>query len=322
MTREKKHIYISMVTLVAMLFVSLAIGDFPLSLTDLLNKDTLAIDVFFTLRLPRTLVAALAGFGLAFTGYVYQTLLKNPIAAPDVIGVSSGASVGSGLSIVFFSSSVLLTGVLSFFGGLSAIVLTMILASVSKEMRIATLVLSGIAVNAFAQAILMLIKISADPERQLAAMEYFTMGSLAGITKDRLFAVAPIIIFCLFILYKLNRQMIILSSDTDSAKMLGINVKSMRICLMVLATIVVSATVSICGIITFVGLIAPHLARLILKTHNKFTMIFSGLIGAILLLFSDILARSLFVSELPISVVTSIIGVPFLVSLIIRGEKL
>ncbi len=319
---EKRYIIISAAILAALFGVSLTVGDYPLYLTDLLNNNTLSLNVFFTLRLPRTAMALFAGFGLAFTGYVYQTLLKNPIAAPDVIGVSSGASVGSGISIVFFGGGVFITAILAFFGGLAAVLLTAVLASISKEMRIATLVLSGIAVNAFAQAVLMLIKISADPERQLAALEYWTMGSLSSITQNRVLAVGPIIIVCLIFLYKLNRQIILLSLDNDSAKMLSKNVNMLRISLMIIATVIVGAIVSVTGLITFVGLVSPHLARLILKTHNKYTMLFAGFIGAILLVFSDIVARGLFSSELPISVVTSIIGVPFLVSLILRGEKI
>ncbi len=321
-TKEKKCILISGIILALLFIVSLGIGDYPLRLSDLLSGNELSTGVFFTLRLPRTIMALLAGFGLSFTGYVYQSLLKNPIAAPDVIGVSSGASVGSGIGIVFFGSSVIINAVLAFFGGLFAVILTAILAGISKEMRIATLVLSGIAVNAFAQAVLMLIKINADPERQLAALEYWTMGSLAGITQSRVLAVGPIIIVCAFLLYKLNRQLILLSMDSDSAQMLGVNVNFLRILIMVIATVIVGAIVSVTGLITFIGLVCPHLSRLILKTHGKYTLLFAGFIGGALLLFSDILARSLFASELPISVVTSVIGVPFLIALIIKGGKL
>ncbi len=319
--KEKQCILIGSAVLALLFAFSLTVGDYSLYLSDLLSGNALSIDVFFTLRLPRTIMALLAGFGLSFTGYVYQSLLKNPIAAPDVIGVSSGASVGSGLGIVFFGGSVIINAVLAFFGGLFAVLLTAILAGVSKEMRIATLVLSGIAVNAFAQAILMLIKINADPERQLAALEYWTMGSLAGITQSRVLAVGPIIILCAFVLYKLNRQLILLSMDSDTAQMLGVSVNSLRISIMVIATVIVGAIVSVTGLITFIGLVCPHLSRLILKTHGKYTLLFAGILGGVLLLFSDIAARSLFASELPISVVTSVIGVPFLIGLIVKGGK-
>ncbi len=319
---NKKYILTTATVMVALFVVSLVVGDFPLTLDNLLNKDELSLGVFFTLRLPRTVMALVAGFGLATTGYVYQTILKNPIAAPDVIGVSSGASVGSGIGIVFFGGGVLLVAVFSFVGGMLAVLLTVVLAKASKEMKIATLVLSGIAVNAFAQAVLMIIKISADPERQLAALEYWTMGSLSGITQNKALVVVPIIVVSCVVIYKFNRQMLLLSIDSDTAKMLGVDVFSLRIILMVVATVIVGAVVSVSGLITFIGLISPHLARLIMKMWGKETMVFAGLIGGCILLFSDILVRGIFDSDIPISVVTSIIGVPFLISLIVKGEKI
>ncbi len=307
----------------AILFVlSLFIGQYPLKLADILAGDKVALGVLYNLRMARAFMAILAGFALSFAGFVYQSLLKNPIAAPDIIGVSSGACAGSGLAIVFLGGGLVMTATMSFFGGLSAVLLTSLLASTSKQPRIANLVLSGIAVNALAQALLMMIKRAADPENQLASLEYWTMGSFSAIKLDKVLIIAPFVLLSLGLLYLLFRQISVLSLDSDIAQMLGVSVKKLRTTLMVIATVAVGAVVSVSGLITFIGLMAPHMARLIRKKNDKTTMVFSGLLGAILLLISDLLARSLFPSELPISVVTSILGVPFLVSLIVKGGKL
>lgn len=320
--KENRFFIVSFMILIVIFIVSLTVGQYPLSLSDIISGDETARKVFLTLRLPRTVMALLAGFGLSLAGYVYQVLFKNPIASPEIIGVSSGACVGSGIAIVFLGGGTFSTAILAFLGGITAVALTSIMASVSKEQKIATLVLSGIAVNALSESVLMLIKLSADPERQLASLEYWTMGSLASITADKVVVIAPFIILSTFILFKLYRQISILSLDTEEAKMLGVNVKKMRIAIMIIATIVVGAIVSVTGLISFVGLIAPHLARLLLKQNNKNTMLLSGIFGGILLLLSDCLARSITLSELPVSVITSIIGVPFLIALIVKGEKI
>lgn len=320
--KENRFFVISLATLILIFTISLTVGQYPLSMKDLLSGDVTGTKVFLTLRLPRTIMALLAGFGLSLAGYVYQTLFKNPIASPEVIGVSSGACVGSGIAIVFLGGGTFATAVLAFLGGISAVTLTSIMASVSKEQKIATLVLSGIAVNALSESLLMIIKLSADPERQLASLEYWIMGSFAAITAEKVIVIAPFIIFGVLILFKLYRQISILSLEAEEAKMLGVNVEKLRIAIMVIATIVVGAIVSVTGLISFVGLIAPHLARLLLKQNNKYTMLLSGMFGGILLLFSDCLARSLTLSELPVSVITSIIGVPFLIALIVKGEKI
>ncbi len=314
--------FITVFILLALLFImSLLIGDYPLTLSDLAEGDALATDVFFNIRLPRSLMAVLAGFALSFSGYVYQILLKNPIASPDVIGVSSGACVGSGFAIVFLGGGTLVIAAMAFFGGLAAVLLTVLIAGFSRESRIATLVLSGIAVNALSQSALMLIKLSADPDRQLAALEYWTMGSLSSMTADRILVVAPIIIVCGVLLYKLHRQMTLLSLNSDTAKMLGVSVGKTRTGIIVISTMAVGAVVSVTGLISFVGLIAPHFSRLLFKNLGRRTMFFSGLAGAVLLLGSDCIVRGMFAGELPISVVTSIIGVPFLLGLVLRGGK-
>ncbi|MEF9970305.1 MAG: iron ABC transporter permease [Ruthenibacterium sp.] len=300
---------------------SLLIGRYPLSLPLLFAGDEQEMRIFFTLRLPRTVMALAAGFGLAVAGGVYQIIFKNALASPDIIGVSSGASVGAAAAILFFGGSVLVTAVCAFCGGIAAVLLALTLAGAANQRHLATFVLSGIAVNALAQAILMALKLTADPERQLASIEFWTMGSLAGITASKLPVVLGVVMAGTAGLFLLYRQIILLSLDADEAKMLGVRVDGLRRLVLVLATLVVGGIVSITGLISFVGLLAPHIARLLTKNNRAQTLLLSGAIGGALLLFADCLARSVAASEIPVSILTSLIGAPFLIYLICKGEK-
>lgn len=300
---------------------SLLIGRYPLSLSLLLSGDEQALRVFFTLRVPRSVMALVAGFGLAIAGGVYQIVFKNALASPDIIGVSSGASVGAAAAILFLGGSAFATALCAFLGGLAAVFLALLLAGAANQRHLATFVLSGIAVNALAQALLMLLKLTADPERQLASIEFWTMGSLAGITASKLPLVICVVAVGVAGLFLLYRQIILLSLDADEAKMLGVRVDVLRRGVLILATLVVGGIVSITGLISFIGLLAPHIARLLTKNNRVQTLLLSGTIGATLLLWADCMARSVNAAEIPVSILTSLIGAPFLIYLICKGEK-
>ncbi|MEG1069362.1 MAG: iron ABC transporter permease [Ruthenibacterium sp.] len=300
---------------------SLLIGRYPLSPALLFAGDEQELRIFFTLRVPRTVMALVAGFGLSVAGGVYQLIFKNALASPDIIGVSSGASAGAAVAILFLGGGVLATAVCAFFGGLAAVLLALLLAGAANQRHLATFVLSGIAVNALAQAVLMGLKLTADPERQLASIEFWTMGSLAGMTASKLPAVLCITVGGMLGLFLLYRQIVLLSLDADEAKMLGVRVDSLRRLVLVLATLVVGGIVSVTGLISFVGLLAPHIARLVMKNNRVQTLLFSGAVGGSLLLIADCVARSIATAEIPVSILTSLIGAPFLIYLICKGEK-
>ncbi len=321
MNKNRTVYIVTTVFLVLGLVASILVGKYPLQISNLLNGHTTSIEVFFNLRLARTIMVFIAGFALSITGYVYQTVFKNPIASPDIIGVSSGACVGAGIAIVFFVSNTFTTAVFAFIGGMLAVLISMTLASLSKEQKITALVLSGIAVSALADAILMLIKMAADPLDKLAALEFWTMGSFASVTMNKVTPVLPVAIGTTILLCLLYRQITLLSLDADEAKMLGVPVAKMRSLAIIVATLAVSVIVSVIGRITFIGLIAPHLMRLLTKSHSLKTMFFSGVLGAAILLFADCFARSISETEIPISILTSIIGAPLLISLVLKGDK-
>ncbi len=312
--------FISIILLIEFIS-SLLVGKYPLTLSDLLSGDEYAMRVFMTLRLPRTCIAVLGGFSLGVAGMIYQTIFRNPLASPDIIGVSSGASAGAAFAILFFSSTSFYVTASAFVGSLVAVCIALGLASIAPGKSSASIVLSGIAVHSLAQTLLMVLKLTADPERELASIEYWIMGSLNAITMKKLPLTFVVTVFSMIALFLLYRQVLLLSVEEEEAALLGVSVGKMRLLILMLATLIVAAVVSVTGLISFIGLLAPHSARLMTRDNRISTLLLSGLMGGILLCLADILARSVATSELPVSVFTSLLGAPFLLFLLMRKEK-
>ena len=290
---------------------ALALGRYPITPAALLAGDAMAVRTFTVLRLPRAVMALIGGFGLGAAGFVYQTVFRNPLASPDIIGVSSGASVGAAFAILFVSSGALSTTVSAFAGGLAAVFLSLGLAAAAPGRSKMSLVLAGIAVHALAQTLLMLLKLTADPEKELASIEYWIMGSLAAVTRSRVWFPVPVVLVCCAAIFALHRQALLLSIEEGEARLLGVRVGAMRLLLLTLATMTVAAVVSV------VGLLAPHSARLLAGHNRRSACLLSGLLGSALLLAADTLAKTAASTELPISIFTSLLGVPFLLYLIL-----
>lgn len=312
---------IQVLLLIVVLVWSVITGQYPLTLKSLLSGDTMSIMVFKRLRLPRALMGVIGGFGLSISGYIYQLIFKNPLASPDIVGVSSGASAGAALAIVAVSASVPVISISAFIGAVTALIITLLTAYLVPGRNSYTIVLAGIAIHSVAQTILMFLKLAADPEKQLASIEYWIMGSLNGISRDSLAIPFLTTLTGFIIMALLYRQILILSTSEEEAVSLGVNVTILRFIILMLATLVVSSIICVTGLISFIGLIAPHIARLLTKRNDIFTYITSGLAGAILLTLADILARSVSTSELPVSIFTSLLGAPLLIILLIRANK-
>lgn len=308
------------VLLCALFLLSLFVGKYPFTIEGLLAGDERQWLVFKMLRLSRSIVGVAGGFALGVAGYIYQTVFRNSLASPDIIGVASGASAGAAFGILFFAESLMVT-VSAFGGAFLAVVFTLLLASIDRSGRNSTVILAGIAVHAFAQTILMSLKLIADPEKELASIEYWIMGSLNGINSSSIGINVALIVISMIILIVLHRQALILASDEGEAKMLGLNVNGSRLLVLMTATVAVASVVSMTGLISFVGLVAPHVAKRLTRNNSISTMVLCGIVGACLLETADILARSVAATELPVSIFTSIIGVPFLVFIIFKGGK-
>lgn len=312
---------IQVLLLIVVLVWSVITGQYPLTLKSLLSGDTMSIMVFKRLRLPRALMGVIGGFGLSISGYIYQLIFKNPLASPDIVGVSSGASAGAALAIVAVSASVPVISISAFIGAVTALIITLLTAYLVPGRNSYTIVLAGIAIHSVAQTILMFLKLAADPEKQLASIEYWIMGSLNGISRDSLAIPFLTTLTGFIIMALLYRQILILSTSEEEAVSLGVHVTSLRFIILMLATLIVSSIICVTGLISFIGLIAPHIARLLTKRNDIFTYITSGFTGAILLTLADILARSVSTSELPVSIFTSLLGAPLLIILLIRANK-
>ena len=299
--------------LIAVFTWSVLTGQYPLTLKGLLSGDTMSIMVFKRLRLPRAIMGIIGGFGLSISGYVYQMIFKNPLASPDVVGVSSGASAGAAFAIVAVSSLTPVVSISAFAGGIIALIITLLVAYLVPGRNNYTIVLAGIAIHSVAQTILMFLK--------LASIEYWIMGSLNGVSKDSL--AIPFFVTCagFIIMTLLYRQILILSINEDEAAALGVNVTVLRFIILMIATLIVSSIICVTGLISFIGLIAPHIARLLTRRNDRFTYISSGLAGAIIMTIADIFARSVSSSELPVSIFTSLLGAPLLIILLIKANK-
>lgn len=316
--------FIAILLLCAAFLISIGVGRYPISIRDIMRiifggevEDTARM-VFFNLRLPRTIMVIIAGVGLSIAGSVYQTIFKNPLATPDIIGVSSGATLGAAIAIVFLSGGTFTIAFSAFIGGVVAVFIAIWLAKMSKDRGIATFVLAGIVIGSLTNGFIMVLKFFADPERQLAAIEFWSMGSFAGITSEKVLSILPFFLIGITILILLRWQINILSLSDDEGKGLGLQVGRIRLYVILAATLVVASIVSITGLIAFIGLITPHIARIIMKRNDFNTAIFSGLIGAIILIIADCLARSIGSSEIPISILTTFIGAPYLAYLMSR----
>lgn len=315
-----KIIFSAIFLMAALCVLSLFLGKYPLTVQSLMAGDAQSVKVFLTLRVPRTIMAMAGGFGLGIAGSVYQTIFCNPLASPDIIGVSSGASAGAAFSILFFSSAPILVTLCAFTGGLTAVVLSLTLSFLAPGRNKISMVLAGVAIHSLAQTFLMFLKLTADPEKQLASIEYWIMGSLSGISLYRLPVNLCLIAAAVLLLLLLHRQSLLLTLEEEEARMLGVLVGRMRLLILILATILTASVISLTGLISFVGLLAPHTARLLTKDNRISTLLLSGITGSILLLTADMLARSLADSELPVSIFTSLLGAPFLIYLMLRKE--
>lgn len=321
---KNKIIFLSVIWILLLIAVSIwsvFTGQYPLTIKGLLDGDKMMLMVFFRLRLPRVIMGIIGGFGLSIAGYVYQLVFKNPLASPDIAGVSSGASAGAAFAIVAVSASAPFISICAFAGGLIALSITLLTAYAVPGKNRYTIILTGIAIHSVAQTILMFLKLAADPEKQLASIEYWIMGSLNGISIDSIAIPFFITFIGFFIILLLYRQILILSINEDEAASLGVNVTIFRFIILITATLIVSSIICVTGLISFIGLIAPHIARLLTGRNGRFTYISSGFAGTIIMTLSDIFARSLSSSELPVSIFTSVIGAPLLIILLIKSNK-
>ena len=325
--RRNRYFLITGVLVAAAFIVSLLVGKYPISARDIISfisgggEGGISRSVFYTLRLPRTVMALLLGAGLGMTGSVFQIIFKNPLAAPDVIGVSSGANLGAAVAIVFFGHSAALMASSAFAFGMLAVVLVVALVRLRSGSNAVAYILFGIIIRAVCESVIMLMKFSADPEKELAAIEYWAMGSLGGVTSSKLAVVVPFFLVGFVGLILMRRHIMLLGLEDDESRALGVRVGLVRMIVLGFATLTVSSVICMTGLVFFVGLTAPHAARLALRKVSFAWCLLSAMVGALILLAADCAARGISAAEIPVGIPTTFIGVPILLIFMIKRRE-
>jgi len=316
------------VLLCAAFTISLVIGRYPLdagtALAVIASKvapikpwwPSVAEAIVFDLRLPRVGAALLIGAGLSASGAAYQSVFRNPMASPDILGVAAGASLGAGIGILL-DWPVAAIEACAFAIGLAAAGTTALAGALRKGGDSAlTMILSGIFIGSLFSSALAILKLTADPANVLPAITFWLMGSLANINGKELAFAAPPILLGFALVWALRWRLDVLTLGDDEAQALGVNAPRLRLFIVTGATLMTSACVSVAGIIGLVGLIVPHLARPFCGPGARLLIPFSALLGGVFLLLVDDLARTLSGTEMPIGVLTSLIGAPIFLYLL------
>lgn len=327
-TRKLVFIIVLIVITVAVFLVSISIGRFSIAIKDIVHvllgqtsgvpKNILA--VLLNVRIPRTIGALLVGMALACSGAAYQSLFRNPMASPDILGAASGAACGASIGILLLWSDPAVQ-LISFAFGIMAVFFTYILSRiVGKGHSTIMLILIGMVISSFFTAIISMTKYFADIDNQLPSITFWLMGGLTNVKMEDLKVVAPIILVGVLALNYKRWDLNILSFGDDEARAMGIDVHRTRLLIIVLSTFISSAAISICGLVGWVGLIIPHSARLISGSNYKTMLPVATLLGGIYLMLMDDIARNALPIEIPLGILTALIGAPFFIYLLFKGH--
>ena len=314
------------VALILVMILAMGIGRYGISVRQIINTllpESMAFEeidpnvktVIYSIRLPRVLIAALAGGGLAVSGAAFQSIFSNPLATPDTLGVATGASFGATVGIMLGFGSV---GIQSsaFILGICCVGLVYFISKIKGESTMIMIILSGMVISSLFNALVSLVKYVADPQDTLPEITFWLMGSLSGIGFKDLLMGSPFILIGMVIIFFLRWKLNTLSLHEDEARSLGVNVKAIRSLSIIAAAMITASVVSLCGNIGWVGLLVPHVSRMIFGNDNKSVVPASIGFGAIFMVIIDTIARSATAAEIPISILTAVIGAPFFIILL------
>ena len=320
--------------LICAIFLSVGLGRYPISpgqLCGILLSRFVPVEpswepvqesLLLLHRLPRVFLACLVGCALSAAGAAYQGIFQNPMSSPDILGASSGASFGAALAILLSLGS---TGIIlsAFLFSLLTVLLVIFIGNRARGKRFLGIILAGIMISSLMSSGTSFIKMVADPENQLPEITYWLMGSLNGTTPgDIRFALIPLLVG-LVPLFLLRWKINLMTFGEQEARTMGVNAERLRVVVILCATLATATSVSVSGVIGWVGLVVPHLARRLVGNNYRWLMPASMLLGAIFLLLVDDISRNLLATEIPIGILTSFIGAPFFIYLITRdGEVL
>lgn len=281
------------------------------------DKEWVVIEL---VRMPRVLAVLLCGMGLGMAGAVMQSVFRNPLVGPEVIGVSSGASLG-GVIAILFSFGALATVSCAFLMGMTSLLIVFFLTRQVKQNNILALVLAGVIISGLFNALTGLSQYFADPQTQLPSITYWLLGSFAGVTYEKLALLSAVTLICCSVLLLLRWRINLLSLGDLDALTLGLNVNVLRWSVITLTSLLVTTQVSVSGGVGFVGLIVPHMARIMVGPEHSRLLPASTFLGGIYLLVMDDVARSLAPQEIPIGLITSLIGAPVFAFLFLKVQS-
>jgi len=271
--------------------------------------------VLFSIRLPRILLALAVGMGLAVSGAAFQSMFSNPLATPDTLGVASGAAFGAAIGLLF-GQNLIVVQLCALVMGIGALAVTYWISRIQGNHSIILVVLAGIVMSSLFQAFVSFVKFAADPQDVLPSITYWLMGSMSSASYRSLLLGLPFILVGSTTILLLRWRLNIVSLGEDEAKALGGRVRMVRFLIMGAATLVTASCVSMCGQVGWVGLLVPHIARLLCGSDNTRIVPVSMGLGAVFMVLVDTLARSVLAGELPLSILTAVIGAPFFIVLL------
>lgn len=330
----KKRLVILMLSVMLLVAcaVSFTIGRYPVPLRELggmllYKTGIMSIEPFWTstmekvlfhIRLPRVAMACLVGCALSAAGCAYQGVFQNPMASPDILGASKGAAFGAALTILLGAGRAV-TMAAAFGSGLLSLALVMAAGARARGKRVVNLILAGIIVSSLFEAGTSYIKLVADPGDTLPNITYWLMGSLTGASLAGLsFVVWPIAVGVV-VLFFLRWQLGVLTLGEEEARAMGVNAQGVRLAVLLCATLLTAASISVSGVIGWIGLVVPHLARRLVGGNYRYLLPTSMVLGALFLLVVDNVSRNLLLTEIPLGILTAVVGAPFFLYLMTRG---
>lgn len=323
LSNKKKVIMIALITIV-IIFLSLFIGRFNIPVLKFISGfhlNEMEKSVFFNIRLPRVLLVMGVGAALSLAGASYQSTFRNPLVSPDILGVTAGASFGAALGMIISLQSFTMIYLFAFAFGVLAVLITYFIANLGKSNQIMMMVLSGIVVGSLFNSFISILKYVADPYEKLPGIVFWLMGGFNRTGWGELIFAAPFIIIGIIVLFVIRWYLNVMSMGEEEAISMGVNVKLIRTVMILFSTLMVAASVATVGQVSWIGLVVPHISRFIVGADHKYMIPASGLLGASTLLIMDNIARSLTGAEIPISIVTALLGAPFFAYLLISQKN-
>jgi len=331
--RRRLFVAVFIVVYVAVFLLSFTLGNFHIPLGQLAHVlfghlTGAAPDwpasvqlVIFSIRLPRILAGTMIGAGLSVAGAAYQGLFRNPMASPDILGASAGAGFGAALAI-YLGLGFAAVAASAFGFGLVAVGVVFLVSVRARRSPMLGLILAGIMIASLFNAATSYIKLVADPNNVLPSITFWLMGSLANVQPAQLLWAAGPIVGGMVVLWLLRWQLNLLTMGDDEARSMGVNTVATRTLIVAAATLIASACVAISGVIGWVGLVIPHFARLLVGDDNRAMMTVSLFMGASFMLLVDDVARSVSTAEIPLGILTAVVGAPFFLYLVLgRGNR-